>query len=202
MAIRYGCFFSYAHGKHELMQRFKAALIDALRCYLEPHFDNEEELFVDTERLGGGDDLDARIARAMCESVCMILIYTPKYEAHAYTRREYAAMQQIEQQRSAWYTMPSHLIIPVIMTQHPEHLPPQIANARMYVDFSHFTMATPDLKSNPDFLPDIDKIVKRIATHYQLQKKYAPPGHDCNQFTMPAVPPEWRAMPDLDFPRI
>jgi hypothetical protein len=35
----------------------------------------------------------------------MILIYTPKYEAHAYTPREYAAMQVIEQQRSAWYTM-------------------------------------------------------------------------------------------------
>lgn len=202
MAIRYGCFFSYAHGKHDLMQRFKGGLIDALRCYLEPHFDNEEELFVDTEQLGGGDDLDRKIARAMCESVCMILIYTPKYEAHAYTRREYAAMQLIEQERSTWYTMPSTLIIPVIMTQHPEHLPPQIANGRLYVDFSHFTMATPDLKSNPDFLPDIEKVVKRIATHYQLQKKYTPPGHDCNQFMLPAVPPEWRNIPDLAFPRI
>jgi len=202
MAIRYGCFFSYAHGKHELMQRFKGALIDALRCYLEPHFDNEEELFVDTEQLGGGDDLDRKIARALCESVCMILIYTPKYEAHAYTRREYAAMQLIEQERSQWYAMPSHLVIPVIMTQHPERLPPQIASARMYVDFSHFTMATADLKSNPAFLPDIDKIVKRIAMHYQLQKKYTPPGHDCNQFVMPAVPPEWRNIPDLGFPQI
>ena len=83
MAIRYGCFFSYAHGRHELMQRFKATLADALRCYLEPYFDDESELFIDTEQLGGGDDLDRKIARAMCESVCMILIYTPKYEAHA-----------------------------------------------------------------------------------------------------------------------
>jgi len=96
MAIRYGCFFSYAHGRHELMQRFKATLADALRCYLEPYFDNEDELFVDVEQLGGGDDLDRKIARAMCESVCMVLIYTPKYEAHAYTRREYAAMRRLE----------------------------------------------------------------------------------------------------------
>src|SRR5690349_21606894 len=86
MAIRYGCFFSYAHGRHELMQRFKTTLADALRCYLEPHFDNEDELFVDTDQLGGGDDIDRKIARAMCESACMVLIYTPKYEAHAYTR--------------------------------------------------------------------------------------------------------------------
>jgi hypothetical protein len=48
MAIRYGCFFSYAHGKHALMQRFKTTLAEALHCYLEPYFDTEDELFVDT----------------------------------------------------------------------------------------------------------------------------------------------------------
>jgi hypothetical protein len=201
VAIRYGCFFSYAHGRYELMNKFKGALADALRCYLEPYFDTEDELFIDTEQLGGGDDLDSRIARAMCESVTMILIYTPKYEAHAYTRREYAAMQQLEAERSAWYPMPSHLIIPVIMTKHPAALPPQITRSSMYVDFSRFTMATADLKANPDFLPDIDKIVKRIAAHYQYQKMYTPAGHDCNQFVLPDVPPEWRDIPDLTFPK-
>ena len=101
MAIRYGCFFSYAHGRHDLMIRFKTALADALRCYLEPYFDHEDELFVDQEQLGGGDDIDRKIARAMCESVAMILICTPTYEAHPYTRREFAAMQLIEAQRLA-----------------------------------------------------------------------------------------------------
>lgn len=201
MAIRYGCFFSYAHGRHALMQRFKSALADALRCYLEPYFDNEDELFIDTEQLGGGDDLDRKIARAMCESVCMILIYTPKYEAHAYTRREYEAMRLIEAERGKWYALPSRLIIPVVMTRHPESLPPQIADARFYVDFSRYTMATADLMSNPDFLPDIDKMVKRIAAHYACQKKHTPLDHDCNQFVLPAVPPEWRDVPELTFPK-
>lgn len=201
MAIRYGCFFSYAHGRHELMQRFKATLADALRCYLEPYFDNEDELFVDTEQLGGGDDLDRKIALAMCESVCMVLIYTPKYEAHAYTRREYAAMRLIEAERGKWYTLPSGLILPVIMTQHPDRLPPQISESTFYVDFSRFTMATADLKSNPDFLPDIDKMVRRIVTHYLHQKKTMPPDHDCNQFVLPAVPPPWRELPVPTFPK-
>lgn len=200
MAIRYGCFFSYAHGRHELMRQFKASLVDALRCYLEPHFDDEDELFVDTDQLGGGDDLDRKIARALCESACMVLIYTPKYEAHAYTRREYAAMRLLEAERSAWYELPSRLIIPVIMTRHPDKLPPQITDS-FYVDFSRFTMATGDLKSNTDFLPDIDKMVQRIAAHYQLQKRHMPPGHDCNQFVLPAVPPPWRDSPDPTFPR-
>lgn len=201
MAIRYGCFFSYAHGRHELMQRFKATLADALRCYLEPYFDDESELFVDTEQLGGGDDLDRKIARAMCESVCMIMIYTPKYEAHPYTRREYAGMRQLEAERSRWYTLPSHLVIPVIMTHHPDGLPSQITESTFHVDFSRFTMATADLKSNPDFLPDIDHMVRRIVTHYQYQKKHTPTGHDCNQFILPDVPPAWRELPDPTFPK-
>ena len=36
MAIRYGCFFSYAHGRHALMNRFKTALADALAAVREP----------------------------------------------------------------------------------------------------------------------------------------------------------------------
>ena len=202
MAIRYGCFFSYAHGRYALMNRFKRALSDAIRCYLEPYFDNENELFIDTEQLGGGDDIDRRIARAMCESVAMIMIYTPKYESHAYTRREFAAMQLLEAERSQWYELPSRLIIPVIMTRHPDHLPAQVAGSSMYVDFSHFTMATGELMANPEFLPDIKKIVDRIAMHYEYQKKHMPASHNCNQFVLPDVPPAWRDIPDITFPKI
>jgi hypothetical protein len=201
MTIRYGCFFSYAHGRHAFMSKFKNDLVDALKCYLEPHLDSESELFIDSEQLGGGDDIDHRIARALCESVCMIVIYTPKYEAHAYTRREFAAMQLIEAERSLWYPLPSHLIIPVIMTRHPVSLPPQITGPGMYVDFSRYTLATADLKTNPDYLPDIDKVVQRIASHYHLLKGAAPPGHDCGRFEMPAIPAEWRAIPPPHFPR-
>lgn len=195
MAIRYGCFFSYAHGQHAYMSKFRDDLIDALKCYLEPHFDNERELFVDSEQLGGGDDLDRRIALALCQSVCMIVIYTPKYEAHAYTRREFAAMQLIEAERSRWYALPSHLIIPVVMTRHPLSLPPQICEPGFYVDFSRYTLATGDLKTNPDFLPDIRKIVDRITTHYHCLRYNMPPDHDCSRFVLPPVPPEWRAAP-------
>ena len=129
------------------------------------------------------------------------MIYTPKYEAHAYTRREFAAMQLLEAERSNWYVLPSRLIIPVVMTRHPASLPRQIAESSFYVDFSHYTMASGDLKSNPEFLPDIDRMVKRIALHYACQKKHTPRDHDCNQFVLPAVPPAWRDVPELIFPK-
>jgi hypothetical protein len=201
MEIRYGCFLSYAHGQYAFMNKFKNDLIEALACYLEPHLDREEVLFIDSEQLGGGDDIDLRVARAMCQSVCMIVLYTPKYEAHGYTRREFAAMQLIEQERRAWYALPSHLIIPIIMTRHPDGLPPQITESGLYVDFSGYTLASGDLKSNPQYLPDIDRIVQRIATHYHLLKRSTPPGHDCSRFVLPDIPPEWRAIPPPHFPR-
>ncbi|MDC8760771.1 toll/interleukin-1 receptor domain-containing protein [Janthinobacterium fluminis] len=201
MDIRYGCFLSYAHGHYAHMSKFKDDLIDALKCYLEPHLDNEHALFVDSEQLGGGDDLDQRIARALCESVCMVALYTPKYEAHGYTRREFAAMQLIENERKLWYALPSHLIIPVIMTRHPAGLPQQIAGPGMYADFSGYTLASGDLRANPAYLPDIEKIVERIAIHYHLLKNATPAGHDCSRFVMPAIPPEWRAIPPPHFPR-
>ncbi|MGZ3183445.1 MAG: TIR domain-containing protein [Telluria sp.] len=202
MAIRHGCFFSYAHGRHALMNRFKNDLAEAIRCYLEPHFDTEDELFIDTDGLGGGDDLERRLARALCESVSMVVIYTPKYEAHEATRREFAAMQQLEHQRSQWYRLPSRLIIPVIMTRHPLDLPPQIKQPGFYLDFSGYTMATGDLKSNPEFLPHIEKLVERIATQYHYQKIFTPADHDCNQFTLPPVTAPWRDTPDFSFPKI
>ncbi|MCE3263891.1 MAG: hypothetical protein K0R43_2970 [Pseudoduganella sp.] len=201
MSIRYGCFFSYAHGQHAYMSHFKDDFVDALKCYLEPHFDHETELFVDSEQLGGGDDIDRRLALALCQSATMIVIYTPKYEAHPYTRREFAAMQMIEAERSKWYELPSHLIIPVIMTRHPLSLPRQITEPGMYVDFSRYTLATGELRANPDFLPDIRRIVDRVTMHYHCQKASMPPEHDCRDFVLPPAPPEWRPPAAPHFPR-
>ena len=201
MIIRHSCFLSYAHGQQAFMGKFKNDLVDALKCYLEPHLDHENELFVDSEQLAGGDDLNQKIAQALYESACMVVIYTPKYEAHAYTRREFAAMQLIESERKLWYPLPSHLIIPVIMTRHPAGLPPQIAGPGFYLDFSRYTLASGDLKSNPDFIPDIEKIVQRIVEHYHLVKQWAPPGHDSSTFALPDVPQEWRAFSLPHFPR-
>jgi hypothetical protein len=201
MAIRYGCFLSYAQGEHGLINRFKNELADAIRCHLEPHLDHEQALFIDHEQLGGGDDIAARLALAMCQSVAMVLIYTPRYEMHDYTRREYAGMKLIEAERNHWYELPSRLIIPVIMTRHPMGLPSQITEGNSYVDFSHSMLGGTELRKNPDFLPAIEKIVDRIALHYEYQKMYAPSDHDCNQFVLPAVPPAWRTKADLSFPQ-
>lgn len=203
MKFRYGCFLSYAHGSHALMSRFNHEFADMLRAYLEPHFDNEIELFVDTDQLGGGDDIDRRIADAQWNSACMVLIYTPKYEAHLNTRREFAAMLELERLRRTWGQLPSRLVIPVVMRRHSAlPLPPQVMQA-FYLDFSAYTLATGDLKSHPEFVPQIETLANKIGMLYHVQKKIAvPAGFECNQFALPEVTPQWRDTPDSDFPKI
>ena len=200
MELRHGCFISYAQGKYGLMQHFKDDLVDALRCYLEPYFDRENELFIDTEQFGGGDAIDYCVARALCQSVCMIVIYTPKYEAHAYTRREFAAMQLIEAERRRWYDLPSRLIIPIIQTQSSRGLPEQIRGPGFYLDFSRYSLATGELKTHPEFLPHIEKLAARIGALYECQKMVVSGAGNCNQIGLPAVPPPWRDHDEIILP--
>ena len=85
--------------------------------------------------------------------------------------------------------------------RHPAGLPSQITRPGMYVDFSRYTLASNSFKSNPEFLPEIEKIVLRIAEHYHCLKRYMPPRHDCSKFVLPDIPPEWRVIPPPNFPR-
>ena len=197
MKIEFGCFFSYAHGDHALITRFTAELVEALHSYLEPHLDVENELFVDREQLGGGDDIERRVALALWHSVCMLAVYSPRYEAHPFTRREFAAMEAFERLRAQWVRLPNRLIIPVIMTQHPLGLPPQITERGFYLDFSGYTLATPDMKSNPEFVPQIKTLVERIALHYHLLRSVVVPADfDEKLIALPEVIHPWRDGPD------
>lgn len=204
MNFRYGCFLSYAHGSQALMSQFNHDFAESLRAYLEPHFDDETELFVDTDQLRGGDDISRRIAHAQWNSACMVLIYTHKYEKHLNTRREFAAMLEVERLRRQWGDIPCRLVLPVVLRCTPGlPLPPQVMQA-FYLDFSAYTLATGDLKSHPDYAPHIEALANRIGWLAHVQKKIVvPPEFDCNQFALPAVTPLWRDdVPDSHFPKI
>ena len=78
MGFRYACFVSYCHGQHELMKGFIDQLKTALKAELELLMN--EELYIDEERLSPGYRYNEELARAICQSVCMIVVYSPKYE--------------------------------------------------------------------------------------------------------------------------
>ncbi len=120
MPLKHACFISYRHGQYHLMKRFISDLDEALSSELEAYFPPQAVIFKDTERLATGEYLDERIARAICESACLIAVYTPSYlhPEHPYCAREFRAMEQLEQRRFEAVSTKSDksgsLIIPIV----------------------------------------------------------------------------------------
>src|SRR5713101_965974 len=97
MAFKYACFISYCHGQYDLVKGFMDQLKAALKSELEPLLD--EQVYIDEERLKPGYSYNEELAKAICQSVCMIVVYSPKYERHEYCVREFEGMEQLEKQR-------------------------------------------------------------------------------------------------------
>jgi hypothetical protein len=200
MAFKYSCFISYCHGQGELTQRFIEQLIRALKSYLEPWLD--EEIYIDEERLLPGYNYNEQLAEAICQSVCMIVVYSPRYERHAYCLREYTAMERIEEKRRQALGQRgkrgSGMIIPIIFRGLTDDLPPRIQTNKQYCDFTKFTTATLDINQNPEYIAQIEKIARVIYGHY---KAFDALNEDvCSTCDVYELPPEdelqpWRAKP-------
>jgi hypothetical protein len=99
--FNYSSFISYRHGQSDIKQRLIQEFHRALSGELE--LLRNEETFVDTERLKGGDFYNEALSRAMYESATLILIYQPNYFdlQYPYCAREYLAMRALEAERLA-----------------------------------------------------------------------------------------------------
>src|SRR4051812_35751103 len=116
MPFKYACFISYCHGQGELMRRFIDELTRALKNCIDPYLD--EEVYIDQERLQPGFSYNEALAMAICQSLCMIVVYVPKYERHPYCLREFRAMEILEERRFRLLSEQSRrhrrMIIPVL----------------------------------------------------------------------------------------
>src|SRR6185436_9660597 len=69
----------------------------ALGAELEALMD--EQIYVDEDRLKPGYKFNEKLASAICQSVCMIVVYSPRYAQHDYCVREFEGMELLEQRR-------------------------------------------------------------------------------------------------------
>ncbi len=191
----YACFISYCHGQYELTKTFIQQLKNALKSYLEPWLD--EEVYIDEERLAPGFQYNEALGRAICESICMIVVYSPRYERHTYCRREFEAMKRVEERRRALLNLPETsgrgMIIPIVFRGQPDSLPGEIREHVRYCDFSKFTTATPDISKNSEYVAEIEKIATFIHEHYlSFKNARLDVCGECHSFKLPAaeeVPP-------------
>jgi hypothetical protein len=97
--FKYSCFISYRHGQGYIKQRFIEELHRALADELE--LLRGQPVYVDKDRLQGGDFYNEALARSVYESATQIIVYQPDYFdlSHPYCAREYRAMRSLESER-------------------------------------------------------------------------------------------------------
>jgi hypothetical protein len=188
MAFKYSCFISYCHGQHGLIKGFMDQLRAALKAELELLL--AEEIYIDEERMKPGYHYNEELAAAICQSVCMLVVYSPRYERQDYCVREYEGMERLQKKRLELLgtAVPGRgFIIPVVL-RGADDIPSRIKSQTHYADFSRFTLASADLIRNPEYIGEIQKIAKVIYEHYQFfEQASIDPCVACESFALPAI---------------
>ncbi len=187
MPFKYSCFISYRHGQKKLTERIISDLNDALGSELEAYL--EEKIYLDRERLDGGQYFEEKLAAALCESVCLIVVFTPRYlnPEHPYCAREFMAMDFLERKRLQSATdKTSSLIIPLVFRGAEEM--PEILKKRQYYDFQDFDPTKPEMIKEARYYEQIMKIARYIFERYKALKKLgADTCTDCGDFKIPSA---------------
>jgi hypothetical protein len=187
MPFKHPCFISYVRGEHDLIRSFLDQLTKALNSSLEP-YPFQEGPYIDRE-IEYGEYFDQKLADAICRSVCMIVIYFPKYGVHEYCLREFEAMRVLEKQRLPLLGANGNgrgLIIPILLRGKVEDLPKEIRDHIHCCDFSKFTTATGDISKDDEYVARIERIASYID---ELRRDFTALDEDicgsCNSFRLP-----------------
>lgn len=190
MPFKYSCFISYRHQQGKLARRIINDLYTALSNEVELLTD--KEIFVDWQRLEAGYLLDKSLARELCQSVCMIVVYTPTYFdiEHNYCAREYKAMVGLEKERLDQLGQQGDdiygLIIPIVF-RGEKSLPDELKQ-RLYLNFETFTLYEAEMIENPVYAPEIRKLAEYIAGRCQVFDRFPQDlTVNCAKFTLPSM---------------
>lgn len=186
MPIKYSCFISYRSPSVKIAKKFQADLEEELGNFITlPVFRDEKEI-------DGGDFFDNVMALALCESVCMITLYTPTYfdEQSTYCSREYKAMEILEEKRLGILGLPKNkqkhgLIIPVLYRGNKK-VPESIKGKRHCYDFVDWDSCGEANLDNPEYKQAIIRIAEYIRDRYDelllVEKEIIT---ECDMFSFP-----------------
>jgi hypothetical protein len=163
MGLKNACFISYRHlpGHEDIFGELFKALINEIALWLT------KPVYLDQERLKGGDFFNQGLATALCESACMITVYVPTYfeDNNPYCAREYKAMEKIESRRfrllGTGTVKESGFIIPVVCRDW-DNVPDEIRDKRQCYNFERILLRGKKLSRDPGARQEIFKIAQYI----------------------------------------
>jgi len=186
MPLQYSTYISYPHGNgiiRDFVEQLRHHLTRRIESYIR------YEPFYDKDRLGPGYKFNEALARSLCKSISMIVVYVPEYESRAYCLREFAAMEALEQQRldaiKAHLNTAQGMIFPIVLRQLDDGPPAWMTSSNQYSDFSQFQMGYGDIFETPAVILEIEKIGKAIRNLYDAFGKSSDPCLACDAFTLP-----------------
>jgi len=153
---------------------------------------SDKDVYIDWDRLKGGDFYNEALAKALCHSVCMIMVFTPTYfdKKHTFCAREFMAMQDIEKRRLELIGRCGNhgLIIPIIF-RGKDYLPQFISNKRQCYFFDNYYLTKGDeniLATSREFSIMIRDIAGYIFQRYNELKYVWDGSKECNEFRLPS----------------
>jgi TIR domain len=186
MGYKYSCFISYQR-QNDLVDKFVKDFRGLLSAEVNPFIGDKLDVFNDASWLMGGESFDKRLAVAMCESVCMVAVYTPTYfsQKSIYSASEYFNMERLEKERLKLLPPKQRahgLIIPIVL-RGADMMPPQIKTSRAFYDFSDYFFSDQQLSGRPEYHRQVREIAKYIADCYETLRGLPElPGGDCKSF--------------------
>ncbi len=165
MPFRHSCFISYRHPDSELLTAMVNDFYNALSGELEVLV-GKGTIYRDRENLKPGDDFPKALAKAIHESVCMVVLYTEHYfdRTNTFCTREFKAMQKLEKERIKRLPKSKQihgLIIPIIF-RGGKYMPEEIKTNRHCADFENYFLCDPKMNRHPRYAPEIKKIAEHI----------------------------------------
>ncbi len=132
MSLEYACFLSYRRIKSRAYKKIIEEVSEQLNDELSFILGLEKPVYCpDSLWLQGEDSVEERcyVAKALCESACMVLLYMPRYFKNKYCGQEYITMHKLEEERvqlfKSAFEKKLRLIIPLIL-RGSKNLPDEI----------------------------------------------------------------------------
>lgn len=184
----YPCFISFRHYGDDISESFIKQFEKCLTAELIPLVG--EKPFIDFNRLSPGYSLSHSLQEAICQSACMIIIWSPQYlsQEHPWCAMEFKAMMDLEEKRLAMLPYGERgkkLIIPVIY-RGSKYYPNQLKDT-LFLNFEKFTLYNQEMIKNDFFAEKIRELAEYIYERIEIFKthKFHPWG-DCQDFNLPS----------------